>query len=125
MTPAEAFGHLRETLPAAIDRVVAEGVGREQTRNQIAPYAGKLRAADTLDHAVALDEQLGDIVATDPPVRDRLMALTADVRQQAEAETIPGQVRQAAKDVKDAAKTALTVVEAAAVGYVLWKIFDR
>lgn len=117
MTPEEAFGRLRVTLPDVVDGVIRDGIGQPETGLQAHALADQLRAAKTLDEAVALDEQLDKLAATDPPFRDALLARTQGLRDKSEAESPLGQVRQAAADVQDAAKTGATVLKD--VGFLL------
>lgn len=119
MTPDEALYHIRKDLADAVADVVASTVGQPGTRSALAPYAERLRHARDLDEGSELAEEVNRIAADDPPVFDRLQALTRGVRDQAEAETIPGQL-------KDAAKKVASGVELIEVGiglYLLWKIF--
>jgi hypothetical protein len=125
MTPDEALLALKRDLPNAIDQVVAEGVGQTATRERLVPLAAQLRASNDLEHSIDLDNQVDQIAKTDVPVYDRLMALTKGVRDKADSETIPGQLREAAKDVKAAADTALTIVEAVALGWIVLKLSEH
>jgi hypothetical protein len=122
MTPAEALYHLRTTVPDAIDQTIAEGLGSDATRGQLKDLSGKMRAATDIDAATALDEQVATVAQRDPPVYARIMALTKDVREQAEAETFAGQMKQGADAVEKAAETGLKFVEALALGWVLYEL---
>jgi hypothetical protein len=125
VTPDEALLHLRTTVPDAIDTTIAEGLPSDALRGQLKDLGAKMRAATDIDTAAALDEQVAKVAQREPRVYQRIEALTKDVRDQAEAETIPGQIRQAAKDASKAVDTGLKVVEAVAIGYILWKIIEH
>jgi hypothetical protein len=121
VTPDEALYHLRKDLADAVDAVAASNVGKDETRQAIAPYAAKLRKAADLDEGAALAEELEKITLSDPPVYDRLRSLTQGVREQAEAETIPGQLKSAAKKVA----TGIEIMEVGIGLFLLWQLFDK
>lgn len=111
MTPEEIFGVLRVTLPDVVDGVIHDGIGLPETHLQAHALADKLRASKTLDEAIGLDEQLDQLVATDPPFRDAIVARTQPLRDKADAESPMGQARQTVRDVQSAAKTGASVLK--------------
>lgn len=111
MTPAEAFGALRVTLPDVVEGVIHDGIGMPETQVQAHAIAAKLRAAPTLDEAVKLDTQLSDLADTDPPFRQALLDRTAPVRDKAEAESPAGQVRETLHEVQNAVHTGASLAK--------------